>query len=44
MLDGTVYKLSESMAEDDGILTNIPVLDSPLMLTFGDFFDWEVME
>ncbi len=41
LLDGSVYKLSDSMTENDGILTNIPLLDSPLMLTFGDFFDWE---
>ncbi len=41
LLDGSVYKLSDSMTETDGVLTNIPLLDSPLMLTFGDFFDWE---
>ena len=41
LLDGTVYKLTAEMAGKDDILANIPVLDSPLMLTFGDFFDWK---
>ena len=40
LLDGTIYKLPESMIEDnDGYLTlkNIPIRDYPLLLTFGDF-------
>ena len=40
LLDGTIYKLPESMIEDnDGCLTlkNIPIRDYPLLLTFGDF-------
>ena len=41
MLDGSVYTLPEKMVEDNGhgwrILRNIPIKDSPLMLTFGDF-------
>jgi len=41
LLDGSVYRLSDSMLEKDGVLTNIPVTDSPLMLTFGSFCDME---
>ena len=41
LLDGTVYKLNDKMIEEDGVLASIPVLDAPLMLTFGDFCDWE---
>ncbi len=41
MLDGTVYELGEYHTSEEGVLLNIPVKDSPYMLTFGDFFDWE---
>lgn len=41
LLDGSVYKLSESMTSEDRILANIPITDSPLMLTFGEFCDWK---
>ena len=43
LIDGTVYKLDEKMVAEDGYLVSIPVLDAPLMLTFGDFCDWERM-
>lgn len=36
LLDGSVYALPESMIEE-GILKNIPVTDSPLLITIGDF-------
>lgn len=39
LLDGSVYHLSEEMTEEKGLLKNIPISDSPLLLTFGD---WEV--
>ena len=39
--DGTIYKLPDSMVtfanDNEIILNNIPLLDSPLLLTFGDF-------
>lgn len=41
LLDGTVYSLPESMTGSEGILRNIPITDSPMMLTFGDFCQWE---
>ena len=41
LIDGTVYKLDEKMVAEDGYLVSIPALDAPLMLTFGDFCDWE---
>ncbi len=41
LLSGKVYNLDNRITEDDGILKNIPITDSPLMLTFGDFFEWE---
>ena len=41
LVDGTVYKLDDKMVAEDGVLINIPALDAPLMLTFGDFCDWE---
>ena len=41
LLDGTVYKLTEKMVGENDELVNIPVLDAPLMLTFGDFCNWE---
>ena len=34
--DGSVYKLPEEMISD-GVLRNIPITDSPLLLTFGEF-------
>ena len=36
LLDGTVYSLPESMIEGN-LLKNIPVTDSPLLITIGDF-------
>ena len=41
LLDGTVYQLGETMLAEEGNLINVPCMDSPFMLTFGDFFDWE---
>ncbi|MBP5618063.1 MAG: hypothetical protein J6X61_02810, partial [Clostridia bacterium] len=41
LLDGTVYQLGEAMLAEEGNLINVPCMDSPFMLTFGDFFDWE---
>jgi hypothetical protein len=41
MADGTVYDFSEDMLEEDGILKHIPVTDTPMMLMFGDFCDWQ---
>ena len=41
LLNGDVYRLSHSMLSEDGVLANIPVTDSPMMLTFGRFCDWE---
>lgn len=41
LLDGSVYELSAGMLSKEGVLTNIPVTDSPLMLTFGGFCDME---
>lgn len=38
LMDGKIYDLHPDMMED-GALVNIPVKDSPLMLTFGDFLD-----
>ncbi len=40
MLTGNIFDLTEEMVVDDGDyikLVNIPILDSPLLLTFGDF-------
>lgn len=37
LLTGVVYKLDDKMTAQNGILRNIPITDSPLMLTFGDF-------
>ena len=31
----------EALNESENELVNIPVTDSPLMLTFGDFCEWE---
>ena len=36
LLNGTIYHLSDEMTEEQGILKNIPVSDSPMLLTFGD--------
>lgn len=41
LLDGSVYKLSDGMLSGDCMLVNIPVTDSPLMLTFDDFCEWK---
>jgi hypothetical protein len=41
LLDGSVYELSDNMTANDGVLTNIPVTDTPFMLTFGSFCDME---
>ena len=45
LADGAVYKLPEKMIADMGNgeidLVNLPLTDSPLMLTFGDFCEME---
>ena len=45
VIDGTVYEIPETNIEDNGrgvrIFRNIPLKDSPLLLTFGDFADVE---
>lgn len=45
VIDGTVYEIPEANIEDNGrgvrIFRNIPLKDSPLLLTFGDFADVE---
>lgn len=41
LLDGTVYKLSADMLGEENMLLHIPVKDSPMMLSFGKFCDWE---
>ena len=38
LLTGEIYKLPDSMV-DGSTLVNIPVTDSPLLLTFGDFLN-----
>ncbi len=38
--DGTVYELDKEMISEDQLLLNIPVLDRPLALMFGNFCDW----
>ena len=40
LLNGKVYELPDSMIGENELI-NIPVKDSPLMLTFGDFCEWE---
>ncbi len=40
LLTGDIYELQEDMVreeEGDWVIVNLPVLDSPLLLTFGDF-------
>ena len=40
LLTGDVYELPEGMVreeDEDVVLVNLPVKDSPLLLTFGDF-------
>ena len=37
LLTGEIYQLNEEMLIDTALLKNIPILDSPLLLTFGDF-------
>ena len=40
LMDGAIYKIPDSMIEDnEGAITlvNIPIKDTPLLLTFGDF-------
>ncbi len=43
MIDGTVYKIPDSMMEKDEYGTvhvhNLPIKDYPMVLTFGDFAD-----
>ena len=41
LLDGVVYQLGENMTAEEGNLINVPCMDSPFVLTFGDFCDWE---
>lgn len=40
LASGAMYDLHEDMISENE-LVNIPVTDSPLMLTFGDFCEWE---
>lgn len=40
LASGEVYELHNSMISENE-LVNIPVTDSPLMLTFGNFCEWE---
>lgn len=41
VLDGTIYEIPEKMIEDNGrgdrVFPHLPLLDYPLVLTFGDF-------
>ena len=42
MIDGTIYELPEDMAIVNGeggsvTLQNLPLMDYPLLITFGDF-------
>ncbi len=41
LLSGKVYKYDEKATTDEGILKNIPITDSPMMITFGKFYEWE---
>ena len=40
-MDGSVYEFPENMIEDKGdgvyIIKELPINDTPLILTFGDF-------
>ena len=36
--NGDVFELPKTMMGEEGVLKNIPITDSPLMLTFGAFF------
>ncbi len=41
LLDGSIYELPESMIVDEGDtikLSHLPISDSPLLLTFGEFY------
>ena len=44
IIDGTVYEIPETLIEDNGkgvrVFRNIPLKDSPLLLTFGDFAEF----
>ena len=40
LCSGNVYDLLPKMREDDKLI-NIPISDSPLMLTFGEFCQWK---
>ena len=42
--NGDVFALHKSMVSDEGVLKNIPVTDSPLMLTFGAFCEWDALQ
>ena len=41
IMDGCIYEIPDSMIEDkgDGVIeiSELPIKDTPLMLTFGDF-------
>ena len=41
IMDGQIYKIPDSMIEDKGdgvyIIKELPIKDTPLVLTFGDF-------
>lgn len=42
LLDGAIYEIPDAMVQDEGNgcyrLLHLPVMDYPLLLTFGDFF------
>ena len=41
LLTGAIYQLPEEMVDRKNVLTtlrNIPLLDRPLLLTFGEFY------
>ena len=45
VMDGNVYKIPDEILKRDKngmyTLTNMPVKDTPLIITFGKFADWE---
>ena len=44
-MDGSVYKIPDEILKRDKngmyTLTNMPVKDTPLIIAFGKFADWE---
>ena len=41
IMDGSIYKITEDMIEDKGngvyVIKELPIKDTPLVLTFGEF-------